>query len=58
MIVKLFKRLNSPKQYEGTGMALAMVRKSIERMGGEVWLESEEGKGTTVYFTVRKGSVP
>lgn len=53
-IFKLFKRLNSPKQYEGTGMGLAMVRKSIERMGGEVWVESEEGKGTTVYFTIRK----
>jgi signal transduction histidine kinase len=52
----LFKRLNSPKAYEGTGMGLAMVKKSIGRMGGEVWIESEEGKGTTVCFTIKKGS--
>lgn len=53
-IFNLFSRLNSQKQNEGTGLGLAMVRKSIERMGGEVWLESEEGNGSTVYFTIRK----
>ncbi|MCL6261055.1 ATP-binding protein [Aquiflexum sp. TKW24L] len=52
----LFRRLNSPKAYEGTGMGLAMVKKSIGRMGGEVWIESEEGKGTTVCFTIKKSS--
>ncbi len=53
-VFKLFKRLNASQQYEGTGLGLAMVRKSIEMMGGEVWLESEEDKGTTVYFTIIK----
>lgn len=51
----LFKRLNTDEEYEGTGMGLAMVRKSIERMGGEVWLDSEEGVGTVVSFTVGRG---
>lgn len=53
-VFNLFKRLNAPKQYEGSGMGLAMVKLSIERMGGKVWLESEEGKGSTFYFNIRK----
>ncbi|HSI77188.1 MAG TPA: ATP-binding protein [Lunatimonas sp.] len=55
-VFNFFKRLNSPQQYEGTGMGLAMVKKSIERMGGEVWLESEMVKGSTFYFTIKKGT--
>lgn len=53
-VFNLFKRLNGPQQYEGTGMGLAMVKKSIERMGGEVWLESEEDEGSTFFFTIQK----
>lgn len=55
-VFNLFKRLNSPRQYEGTGMGLAMVRKSIERMAGEVWIESIPGTGTTFYFTLPKST--
>lgn len=53
-VFNLFKRLNAEGQYEGTGMGLAMVKKNIERMGGEIWLESEEGKGSTFFFTIIK----
>jgi len=56
IVFELFKRLHSSQQYEGTGMGLAIVRKSIERMGGEVWFRSEEGKGSTFYFTIKKGT--
>jgi len=35
-----------------SGMGLAIVRQAVERSGGRVWLESEEGKGTAVYFTL------
>lgn len=55
-VFNLFKRLNAPQKYEGSGMGLAMVKKSIERMGGKVWMESEVDKGTTVFFTINKYS--
>ena len=35
-----------------SGMGLAIVRQAVERSGGRVWLESEEGEGTAVYFTL------
>jgi len=42
----IFVRLNCAELYEGTGIGLAIVRKAVERMGGRVGLESEEGKGS------------
>lgn len=35
-----------------SGLGLAIVRRTVERQGGKVWLESEEGLGTSVYFTL------
>jgi signal transduction histidine kinase len=35
-----------------SGMGLAIVRQAVERSGGRVWIESEEGAGTSVYFTL------
>jgi len=53
-VFKLFKRLNDSRQYEGTGVGLAMVKKSIEWLGGEIWLDSTLGDGTTFFFTIPK----
>lgn len=40
------------KPYGGTGLGLAISKKLIEMMGGEIWIESQEGSGTTVYLTL------
>jgi signal transduction histidine kinase len=45
-IFGLFERLHSTREYPGTGIGLALVRKAVERMGGHVGLESEPGKGS------------
>jgi signal transduction histidine kinase len=42
----LFQRLHSHEEYPGTGLGLANVRKAAERMGGQVGVESEPGKGS------------
>jgi signal transduction histidine kinase len=47
-----FVRLHSPKEFPGTGIGLAIVRKIIEQHHGKIWVTSEEGKGTTVCFTL------
>jgi PAS domain S-box-containing protein len=49
----IFKRLHSGEKYGGgTGAGLAIVKKIIERHQGRVWLDSEEGQGTTFHFTL------
>jgi len=55
-VFRLFKRLNSPAKYgDGTGAGLTFVKKIIERHGGQIWLESDTGHGSTFYFTLTKG---
>jgi PAS domain S-box-containing protein len=49
-IFGLFQRLHSHDAYPGTGIGLALVRKGVERMGGQIGLESEVGVGTRFWF--------
>lgn len=53
-IFQLFKRLHAKEEYPGgTGSGLTMTRRLVEKHGGKVWLESEEGVGSTFYFTLQ-----
>ncbi|GFE70588.1 ATP-binding protein [Chroococcus sp. FPU101] len=55
-VFDIFQTLKASNNNENTGIGLSIVKKITEAEGGEIWLESELGKGTTFYFTWLKHS--
>jgi len=51
-IFRPFRRLHSIDKYPGTGIGLAIARKAVDRHGGRIWVESQQGCGAQFRFTL------
>ncbi len=51
-VFEMFTRLNTREEYPGNGAGLAVCRRIVNRHGGEIWLRSQPGEGTRVFFTL------
>jgi signal transduction histidine kinase len=53
-IFRMFETLSPRNGFESTGVGLTLVKRIVEMYGGEIWLQSEPGSGSTFLFTLPK----
>lgn len=51
-VFEVLQRLHSKDTYPGTGLGLALCKKIVERLGGEIWVDSAPGEGSVFSFTL------
>jgi PAS domain S-box-containing protein len=51
-LFELFERVGDPSKARGLGLGLVVCKRLVEAQGGQIWVESQEGQGSSFYFTL------
>ncbi len=57
-VFELFQTLSTKDEFDTTGMGLSIAKKIVESYGGNIWIDSVVGEGTTVFFTLPRQTAP